>query len=120
MTKKQINPIFAKTYFTDKLFNMHFHFTDSKEEFVNMLEWINVHDTPEYIDGRCVLAERICEPMRIFIGVFNDDLGTLAHECTHAALFTLSCIGQKLTYEDELLPYLVGYIFEECQNKAKK
>jgi len=59
-----------------------------------MMEWIGQPSTPENIGGRCVLAENGGE-LRIWIGLFNGELSTLVHECTHAGLFTLDAIGAK-------------------------
>ena len=117
MTKKESEKLFAKTHFYNDTFRMFYHFTDSKEEYDKMMEWIG-SPTPKNIHGRCVLAENGGD-IRIIIGIFNDDLATLTHESIHAALFTLEAVGQKLGYEDELLPYLSEYIFRECQKKIK-
>lgn len=118
MTKKESDKLFMRTHFYNETFRMVYHFTANKEEYDEMAIWIG-GESSKNIQGRCILAENNGK-IRIIIGVFNDDLATLAHECIHAALFTLEAVGQKLGYEDELLPYLSEYIFRECQNKMKK
>ena len=117
MTQKEARKLFSKTYFYNETFNMFYHFTECKEEYKKMMDWIG-QEFPENIDGRCVQASS-GEEIRIWIGVFNGEISTLVHECTHASLFTLEAIGQRLTYEDELLPYLTSWIFSECNKKIK-
>lgn len=117
MTKKESEKLFGKTYFYNETFGMYYHFTGDLEEYKLMMEWMG-HKTPENIGGRCVQAHNNGE-IRIIIGLFDDDIATLVHECTHASLYTLDAIGQKLNYDDELLPYLTGWIFRECQKKTK-
>lgn len=115
MTKKESKKLFAKTYFYNDTFSMFYHFTDSKKEFIDMSSWMGV-PTPDNVDGRCVQASNGSE-IRILIGVFNNDLSTLVHEAMHASLYTLDSIGQKLSYDDEVIPYLASYIFRECRKK---
>jgi hypothetical protein len=50
-----------------------------------------------------------------YIGVFNRQAGTLAHEMTHIAMHILSNAGVKVTKNNnEALAYLIGFMVEEC------
>lgn len=55
-----------------------------------------------------------------YIGVFDNEMHTLAHECTHCALFIMEHITQDLRYNDEFLPYLIGLIFKKCSKEYYK
>lgn len=55
-----------------------------------------------------------------YIGVFENRDDILAHECTHCALWIMEHIKQDLRYDDEFLPYLVGYIFKKCNDYKQR
>lgn len=58
-----------------------------------------------------------------FIGIFDNNINILVHECTHCALWIMEHIKQDLKYDDEFLPYLIEYIFKKCNiilNKMEK
>lgn len=49
-----------------------------------------------------------------------DDLGSLAHECVHAANFTLQLRGVKADFDnDEPLAYLVGNLMDAALSKKR-
>jgi hypothetical protein len=51
----------------------------------------------------------------------QDLLGSLAHECVHAAKFLFKQKGVISSNEnDEPLAYLVQWIFENCEKKLKR
>lgn len=108
-----------KTYFQDNIFCMHYYFTTSKKVYNWFMDYFKLEkENLNGINGRCLLATAHGEHI-IFIGYFNGGLDVLCHEVTHAALFTLEQVGQELSYNDELLAYLNGYIFRECQKRIK-
>lgn len=48
----------------------------------------------------------------------SDDHATLAHECSHAAMFILADRGVYVTpSNDETLAYLTGYLVRRCLNQ---
>ena len=116
MTKKEMNKIFNDAHISLDLFSIDIYFTNSKDKFIAMCNWISVESVTD-VGGRCMLNIRDDGSVMLYIGVFNADLGTLAHECTHAALFIADTIGHKLGEVDELVPYIAGYLFNKCHIK---
>lgn len=113
---KEIKQLYKKTHTTISLFNIPLHFTQDYEEFITLLSPLNI-PTPENCDGLCVYGSDEKGLIIFYIGVFDNKISTLAHESTHCALNVMGIIGQKLDYEDELLPYLIQDIFEKCYCK---
>lgn len=55
-----------------------------------------------------------------YVGVFDFDVGTLAHEMTHVATYVLFHAQVPITAEnDEPLAYLVGHLVSECKMAVK-
>lgn len=66
----------------------------------------------EDADGLTMLG---VEVQHIYIGVFNGEPGTLAHEAVHSANYMLDRAGVKMSFEnDEAQAYLVGHIVDQC------
>ena len=56
----------------------------------------------------------------LILGVFDDDLSTLAHECVHLAVSTLRLRAIPITAKnEEALAYLVGWYFQAWQRRMK-
>jgi len=63
-------------------------------------------------NGICTTDSKTSE---CYVGVFNRQPGTLAHEMTHAATRILEGSGVKFTANNhEALAYLVGYLVDQC------
>jgi len=57
----------------------------------------------------------------LYIGVFDGEIGTLAHEMTHAGVFVLDHAGIEAGASDgETLAYLIGHLMDECVQKVLK
>lgn len=118
MIESKITKVFTKCHIRLDIFHFDLYFTESKEEFELMCKWLAVEAITN-VAGRTMLNVDKNGVCNILIGLFNADLDTLVHECSHASLYVLNAIGQKLDYEDELLPYLNAHIFKECRGKMK-
>lgn len=116
MKKKHMKKLFEKTHIFIELFGISVYFTKDKQEFIQLCEWINVEPVTN-VDGRTVLCEHEDGTFMIYVGLFDDNLGTLAHECVHASNYIAKAIGHDLEYHDEIIPYLTGFIFKKCQEK---
>lgn len=61
------------------------------------------------------------EERHIFVGVFNDNSGTIAHECVHAAVYILDDAGIPIYGNNhEALTYLVGHLVREFYKAAAR
>lgn len=118
MTKKEMRKIFTEAYIKLDLFPIDIYFTTDKEKFTAMCEWVKA-DAITNVDGRTMLNQHEDGTAMIYIGVFTECMGTLAHECVHAANYVASAIGHELNYNDEIVPYITGYLFKECNKKMK-
>jgi len=57
----------------------------------------------------------------VTIGIFNNSLGTIVHECTHASLFMLNERSMDPSdSQGEALAYLQEYLFNLIVKKMKK
>lgn len=58
------------------------------------------------------------ETRLIYVGVFDGEPGTLAHEMTHAAVRIISDAGMHIdASNDEPLAYQIGHLIDECIQK---
>ena len=120
MTKKEINKLFKDSHFYVDIFGVNVNFANNKDDFLFLQKHFNL-DESRLMGGRCTsfIINETGE-FRLLIGLFVDDQTILAHECVHGALFIMEHIGQSLTYNDELLPYLVSLLMEQCNLKIKR
>jgi hypothetical protein len=116
--KKKVAKIFEKGYINLEMFGIDVYFTTSREDFVHMCEWIK-EEPVTTVDGRAMLNIHENGYVMIYIAVFNDSLSTLAHECTHAAMYVASSIGHETHESDEIVPYVVGHLFKKCREKME-
>lgn len=58
-----------------------------------------------------------CSGGNVYLGVFDGELGTLAHEAAHAALDISNRVGYDPTGEQEPFAYLLEYIFVKARKK---
>lgn len=71
--------------------------------------------------GRCVLLEGDNVAMCLIYVASPKDYVAMAHECLHAANFTLQSVGIDIsTDNDEVQTYLLDSIFEQALNTVKK
>ena len=115
MKNKEIEKLFKKCHFYNDMYSKYFYFTQSQEELGEMLKHIGVEHS--FAGGCAIIDTDVNNIDRYFIGVFDNNKGSLAHECVHIASFLYERIGQKLSYDDENFCYLVGWLFEECEKK---
>lgn len=55
-----------------------------------------------------------------FVAIREKCIGTLSHECLHAAFFILENVGVEISFQNqEAITYLHQYIFEEALLKLK-
>lgn len=116
MTKKEMKKIYTESYIDMEMFPVDIYFTNDKEKFKAMCEWIGVDAVLE-VGGRCIMNVREDGSMMLYLGVFNGLDSSLAHECVHAAMFISEAIGHKVEYTDEIVPYITGYLFDRCKEK---
>ena len=116
MKKKEMRKIFEKNHIFVELFGISVYFTTCKEEFTHMCEWIK-QEAETNVDGRCMLNRHDSGVVNLYIGWFTNKESALVHECTHAALFIADAIGHSVASNDEIVPYLTGYIFDKCKEK---
>lgn len=114
--RSKMEKIFTDGYIPVDLFNIDVYFTVDKSDFQAMCDWIKVEAVTE-VGGRCMLNIREDGSRMLYIGVFNDDVGTLAHECVHGAMFIANEIGHDILPSDEIVPYLTGYLVRKCKEK---
>jgi hypothetical protein len=56
-----------------------------------------------------------------YVGVFDGEVSTLAHEMTHAAVAILAGAGVRYTPTNhESLAYLVGHLVEQCDRAVRR
>jgi len=110
--------ILKKGYFWLEVVRMHYYFISNKKDFLKVLKHYNIDRDLTHTKGRCMTLDNNGQTI-IIIASFVDDLSVLVHECVHAALFTFDYMGQDLSYNDELLPYLTDTIYTECVSKMK-
>lgn len=97
-----------------ELYEQQVYFTKSRKEMNKVFP-----DDPvdgEGIARRCVNKESGFTAF--FIGVFDGDLSTLAHECTHISFFLLEHVGVdvKPGEPNEAFAYLTGYLFKKLRD----
>ena len=109
VSKSEIRKIYRKSMIYIDLFGIPVYFTKSKEEFTKMCIWSKLEAKTD-VDGRAMYN-------------INDDgtdnVGTLAHECVHAAKYISDAIGHETSYKDEIVPYITGYLVSQCLDKVK-
>jgi hypothetical protein len=66
--------------------------------------------------GALGLTQRDVANKNFYVGIFDCDMGTLAHEMTHVATYVLHHAGVEISAEnDEPLAYLIGHLVDECK-----
>jgi|FLOH01.1.fsa_nt_gi hypothetical protein len=114
-----MSKILKRSYFWIDIVRMHYYFVDNEKDFYKLKKKFGFESLLENVKGKCLRLER---DGQIIIVIYADmkDLSILAHEVTHASLFTFESIGQRLDYYDEFLPYLSQEIFSKCIEISKK
>lgn len=112
-SKVQMRKMFTKNHIYLDMFGISVYFTKSEEEFRLMCEWVKSEAVLD-VGGRTMLHQNEDGSVMVYLGWFNDDIGTLAHECTHAALFICEAIGHNVEPHDELSAYLCGHLVRKC------
>lgn len=116
LKKKQMQKIFSKTMIYLDLFGIGVYYTKDKDEFEKMCRWIKAEAVTN-VGGRAMLNVNDDGSIMIYLGWFNDDIGTLVHECVHAASYVAEAIGHKMHSEDEIVPYVAGYLARQCLDR---
>jgi len=114
--KKKMKKIYTEAYVPLDMYPVDVFFTSDKDKFKAMCDWIKV-DTVLEVGGRTIMNAREDGSMMLYIGVFNGQDSSLAHECVHASMFISEAIGHTVTYTDEIVPYMTGYLFDKCKEK---
>ena len=118
MTSKQATKeLFDEIIYID-LFNRSVFFYSDVEKYKKAIAYRDgiEHEVSSAISYRSVLEDDVI----YMIGIFNNSINCLVHESVHIASFIMEDIGQKLDYQDELLPYLTQGIFQGCLDYMKK
>jgi len=115
---KKMRKLLKKSFFNIHTFKAWCFFSNNKDEFEELLKYHHADETDMNVSGKCIWLERNGYN-KFFIGVFDGSVSTLAHEATHLALFIMNKIGQQLSYDDELVCYLVEEIVEKNKNNFK-
>ena len=116
MTLKKLE---KKAYFSIYTFRAHCYFFNNKEDYSNFcMKKYNVEHDMNVL-GKCAWHTNSDGINEFTVGVFDETVSTLAHEATHLALFIMDKIGQRLTYDDEVLCYIVEEIVHKLQDKLK-
>ena len=117
MTKREIDRVFRKCHFFIDMFGINAYFTTSREEYAAMIDHIGGEPITN-VGGRTEMHERVDGSVILFIAVFGEfSESALAHECTHGALFIANAIGHTLRPDCEVIPYMVGYLYDQCKAK---
>lgn len=111
MTK--LERIFTEAHIPLELFPIEIYYTESTKDFIKMCNHLGVEPITN-VGGRTMLLHDKHGNTIILMAVFNKHYSTLAHECTHAGLYIAEAIGHNITNTDELIPYLVGYLFQKA------
>lgn len=118
VSKSEIRKIYRKSMIYIDLFGIPVYFTKSKEEFTKMCIWSKLEPKTD-VDGRAMYNINDDGTVMIYLGWFTDNVGTLAHECVHAAKYIADAIGHETSYSDEIVPYITGYLVSQCLDKVK-
>lgn len=110
------------SFYYDELYkqNFYFHLGWNEKEFFDYASenYGRNGDSLDFTDGLCLSIENKDIGARgvvVWIRKKND-IPSLVHEATHAALFTLGERGFNLTFSesDETLPYLIEHIVRKA------
>ncbi|WYW04336.1 hypothetical protein Kurepalu1_00034 [Pseudomonas phage vB_PpuP-Kurepalu-1] len=88
------------------------HVTDSTEEMQQVYTALGGKGQHDWQAGAV-----FCHKNKVFLGVFDGELGTLVHEASHAALDVANRVGYDPTGEQEPFAYLLEHIFIKARQK---
>jgi hypothetical protein len=96
------------------IYGMVIYLTSSKKQFSECVKWVNVEKKRLYC-GCSMHIENQKGHSFILIGVFNNELSTLVHECSHASFQILKWAEVDANEgSNEAFCYLNGYIFDQA------
>ena len=110
---KEVRKLINKSHFYEALFGRNIYVFFNEDDLKKALDAFN-YDIDINAKNGLMWMSNDC---RCFIAIFNNDTKTMVHECVHCALRIMESIGQELTYDDEVLPYLTDFIFGECEKR---
>ena len=124
MTQKEINRIMKKGQIKLDMFGSSINVFFNRDEYNTLMRWRGhqedfssngcaIHSCLESVDTKETNDHFI-------IGIFKDDLSTIVHEATHISLMFCDFIGHQVTKNDEIVPYLNGYIVKEIMKLKSK
>ena len=125
MTQKEANKLFKKNRVNVDLLFQYVHVFFTKEDYNNALLWREgaTHKTYIGVAYESILEnnETNEESHLFMIGIFVNDSEVVVHECAHMARFLLNYIEQPLNDKhDEMMPYLVQYLYSQIIPMMKK
>ena len=96
------------------IYGMVVYLTNSKKQFLECAKWVNVEKKRLYC-GCSMHLENERGQSFILLGVFDNELPTLVHECSHASFQILEWAGVDTKEgSNEAFCYLNGYIFSQA------
>lgn len=119
MSKKEYCKLYKKTHYYLPIFGVNINFVFNKKDFKYLAEKYQdfIYDREVSNNGECLMNY---ENREITIGIFNNDLGTVIHELTHATLFVLET-GYMNPHDSngEVMAYIQQHLFYEIQKRMK-
>lgn len=123
MTQKQADKLFNKNLIYIDIFNTYIYVFFNEEDYNKMMNWRGQEDVSKFAIGVSYACPLPSNPYDIanVIGIFDFNIGIVAHESIHMAMTILDQVGYKINRKhDEMLPYLSEFIINKILELKKK
>lgn len=98
-----------------------YFFTDRKKFEKELLKNTSVEDDTTLMDGRCLYLQGSEGHNVVYIGVFEDDVSILSHECNHAVLYAFKSFSiNPFDSMGEIFCYMQQKLFSDCLTWMKE
>lgn len=116
MSKKYCK-LYKKTHYYLPILGVNMNICFKQKDFIYLCEKYQDYTFERELssNGECLMNQ---ENREVTIGIFNNDLGTVVHEITHATLFVLDTAGiNPFDSNGELMAYIQQHLFYEIQKR---
>jgi hypothetical protein len=117
-----IKKLIKNSEFDIDVYQKKLHVFWNKEDYLKVSSYtLGYEDSVEDTVGCVQALDNQDGGTQYLIGIFDNNLATLAHESVHVAMNLCNDLGIKVdTDNQEPFCYLVDYIFRECEKKKPK
>ncbi len=112
--------VYNKTHYYLPIYGININIVFNADDFVYLCKKYQDFDCDvvSLINGYCLMNP---DNQEITIGIFNNDLGTVTHEITHAALFILdNRFMNPFDSNGEAMAYLQQHLFYEIKDRLEQ